>query len=179
MALPRRYSVSYHRPAQESICRENFVAKMYRGMKSDARALAAYVKLLRAGESALAEATRPLALYNLSPIQFVVLEALGEGGPQSLENLGRRVLRGSSDLDGVVANLSKRSLVRRKPVGGRNRQEMISIAPKGRILLRSILPGYATAVVAVMSRLSAREQESLGAVCSKLSAGAARKRSAC
>ncbi len=146
------------------------MAKPYRGMKSDARALAAYVKLLRAGEGALAEATRPLSLYNLSPIQFVVLEALGEGGPQSLENLGRRVLRGPSDLGGVVANLSKRGLVRRKAARGRGRPEMLALAPKGRILLRSILPGYATAVVAVMNRLTAREQETLGGLCSKLAA---------
>ena len=144
------------------------MAKTYRGMKSDARALAAYVKLLRAGEGALAEATRPLALYNLSPIQFVVLEALGEGAPQSLETLGRHVLRGSSDLGGVVANLAKRRLVRRKLARGRGRQEIVTLAPKGRTLLRSILPGYATAVVAVMNRLSAREQETLGALCSKL-----------
>ena len=146
------------------------MAKTYRGMKSDARALAAYVKLLRAGEGALAEATRPLALYNLSPIQFVVLEALGEGGPQSLENLGRRVLREANDLGAVVAKLAKRGLVRRKPARGRKRPEIAALAPKGRTLLRSILPGYATAVVAVMNRLSAREQESLGALCGKLGA---------
>ena len=152
------------------------MAKAYRGMKSDARALAAYVKLLRAGEGVLAEATRPLALYNLSPVQFAVLEALGQGRPQTLENLGRRVLRGSSDLGAVVANLSKRRLVRRKPGHGRNQQEMVALAPKGRILLRSILPGYATAVVAVMNRLSASEQELLGALCSELSARSSPKR---
>ncbi len=147
-------------------------------MRSDARALAAYVKLLRAGEGALAEATRPLALYNLTPIEFVVLEALGEGGSQSLENLGRRVLRGSGDLSGAVANLAKRGLVRRKPARGRGSEETVALAPKGRILLRSILPGYATSVVAVMGHLSAREQETLGELCSKLSARTARKRTA-
>ena len=144
------------------------MAKQYRGMKGDARALAAYVKLLRASESVLRESTRPLALYDLTPSQFGVLEALYDDGPQCLSDLARRILKTSGNLTVVVENLEKRRLVRCRP--GRRDRRFITVAltAKGRSLLRSILPGHATAVVAVMDRLSAREQEALGTLCGKL-----------
>jgi MarR family 2-MHQ and catechol resistance regulon transcriptional repressor len=155
---------------QSFLLRGIFVAKGYKGMAADARALAAYVKLLRAGEDISREATRPLALYNLTPSQFGVLEALYNAGPQSLTDLARRILKTSGNLTVVVENLEKRRLVRRKP-GSRDRRVItVALTPKGRALVGSLSPGHAAAIVGIMARLSAAEQEALGKLCAKLSA---------
>ena len=144
------------------------MAKGYKGMAADVRALAAYVKLLRAGESISREATRPLALYDLTPSQFGVLEALYNAGPQCLSDLARRILKTSGNLTVVVENLEKRRLVRRK-TGGRDRRFItVALTAKGRNLVRALVPGHAAAIVGVMARLSAAEQESLGKLCAKL-----------
>ena len=146
------------------------MAKAYKGMAADARALAAYVKLLRAGESVSRETTRPLALYDLTPSQFGVLEALYNAGPQCLSDLARRILKTSGNLTVVVENLEKRRLVRRK-AGGRDRRFItVALTAKGRNLVRSLAPGHAAGIVAIMSRLSATEQEALGKLCGKLGA---------
>jgi MarR family 2-MHQ and catechol resistance regulon transcriptional repressor len=146
------------------------VAKNYKGMAADARALAAYVKLLRAGEDISREATRPLALYDLTPSQFGVLEALYDAGPQCLSDLAHRILKTSGNLTVVVENLEKRRLVRRK-TGGRDRRFItVALTPKGRTLVGSLAPGHAASIVGIMARLSATEQETLGKLCAKLSA---------
>lgn len=137
-------------------------------MEADARAFTSYVKLLRAGENALREAARPLALYDLTPGQFGVLEALYQGGPQSSSELARRILKGSGNLALVVANLQKRRLVRRSAGGRDRRSATVALTAKGRNLVTTISPGYAAAIVAVMGRLSPGEQEKLGALCGKL-----------
>jgi MarR family 2-MHQ and catechol resistance regulon transcriptional repressor len=154
------------------------VARSYKGMAADARALAAYVKLIRAGESISRETSRPLALYDLTPSQFGVLEALYNAGPQCLSDLARHILKTSGNLTVVVENLEKRRLVRRK-TGGRDRRFItVALTPKGRNLVSSLAPGHAAAIVGAMARLSATEQEALGKLCTKLSAakGAAKPR---
>lgn len=148
--------------------REIFLAKRYRGMAADARALAAYVKLLRAGENVAREATRPLALYDLTPSQFGVLEALYNAGPQCLSDLARRILKTSGNLTVVVENLEKHRLVRRKSGGRDRRLVTVALTAKGRNLVRTLAPGHAAAIVSVMTRLSAGEQETLGKLCAKL-----------
>jgi MarR family 2-MHQ and catechol resistance regulon transcriptional repressor len=152
--------------------REISVAKGYKGMAADARALAAYVKLLRAGESVSRETTRPLALYDLTPSQLAVLEALYNAGPQCLSDLAHRILKTSGNLTVVVENLEKRRLVRRKARARDRRFITVALTPKGRNLFRSLAPGHAAAIVSVMARLSATEQETLGKLCGKLSAAA-------
>lgn len=145
------------------------MARHYREMGADARALAVYIKLLRASEGAVREAGRPLALYGLTPSQFGVLETLEDAGPQCLSDLARRILKTSGNLTVVVENLLKRGLVRRR-LGGRDQRFItVALTRKGRALARSIFPGHAAAIVALMSRLTAREQETLGELCRKLS----------
>jgi len=147
------------------------VPRRYPGITADARAFACYVKLLRAGDGVLREVARPLALYDLTHSQFAVLDALYQGGAQSLSELARRILKSGGNLTLVVANLQKRRLVRRSP--GRDRRfATIALTPKGRNLVRSISPGYAAAIAGVMNRLSPREQEALAVLCGKLGHGA-------
>ena len=142
--------------------------KQYRGIAADARALAAYVKLLRAGEGVFGEASRFLALYNLTPGQFAVLGSLYETGPRNPSEIEGQILRASGKLSAVVEGLRKRTLVRRKPHGRGAGSATVALTPKGRNLVRSVLPGHGAAIISVMDRLSPREQETLGHLCQKL-----------
>lgn len=152
------------------------VTKAYRGLTADARALSAYVKLIRAGESVLREATRPLALYDLTASQFGVLEALHQRGPQSPDKLARGIAKTGGNLAQAVRMLERRGLVG-KASGRRERNvARIRLTPKGRRLVQTILPGHAASIVGVMGRLSPREQEILGALCGKLGGAAGRER---
>lgn len=144
------------------------VPKDYHGMAADVRALTTYVKLLRAGEGVLREASRLLALYDLMPGQFGVLEALYEAGPQQPSVLAHRMLRTAPELNAIVGGLRKRRLVRRQPAGNKRASATIVLTPKGRNLVRSVLPGHGATIVSIMARLGAREQETLGNLCSKL-----------
>ena len=144
------------------------MARHYPSMAADARALATYMKLLRAGESVSREANRPLALYELTPSQFGVLEALDRVGPQCLSDLARQIVKSSGNLTLVVRNLDRRGLVRRSPGRKDRRFTAVALTAKGRAVIRSIFPGHAAGIVAAMSRLTAKEQESLGSLCRKL-----------
>lgn len=157
------------------------------GIRADARALASYVKLMRASETVLREAARPLALYGLTPGQFGVLEALYDAGPQPVSELARRVLIFEDGLGAAVAHLGKRGLVRRasgRGAGARrgvragrgSHASRIALTAKGRNLAGSISAGYAAAIVSMMKRLSPREQDALGALCSKLGPARAPRR---
>lgn len=144
--------------------------KQYRGMAADARALTAYVKLLRAGEGVLRESSRFLALYDLTPGQFGVLESLYQAGPQNPSALERGILRASGNIGALVESLRKRALIRRSAARQEGRKAGVALTPKGRNLVRSVLPGHGAAIVSVMGRLSPREQEALGQLCQKLAA---------
>jgi MarR family 2-MHQ and catechol resistance regulon transcriptional repressor len=146
--------------------------KPYHGLAADARALTAYLKLLRAGEGVLRESSRFLALYDLTPGQFGVLESLYEAGPQNPAELEQGIPRISGNLAALVEGLRKRSLVRRGAGSRNGRAATVALTPKGRNLVRSVLPGHGAAIISVMNRLSPREQETLGQLCRKLGAPA-------
>jgi MarR family transcriptional regulator, 2-MHQ and catechol-resistance regulon repressor len=150
------------------------VSKQSSGLAADARALSTYVKLLRAGEGVLRESSRLLALYDLTPTQFGVLESLHQAGRQDLPGLAQGLLRSSGDLSAAVEALRKRGLIRRGAGARDRRSASIALTPKGRNLVQSVLPGHGAAIVGVMARLSPREQEALSRLCQKLGHPAAR-----
>lgn len=144
------------------------MAKRYSGMTADARALATYVKLLRAGENAMRESSRILALYDLTPGQFAVLEAIHQAGPLTLAELGETVLESGESLALAAEKVGRGGLVRRRGNRKSARLSALSLTPKGRILVGSIMPGHGAAIIEVMARLSPKEQETLGRLCQKL-----------
>ena len=132
------------------------------------RALAAYVKLLRASESVQAEAMRSIAQEDLTPSQFAVLEALYHVGPMCLSVLAEKILKTSGNLTMVVGNLEKRGLVTRQQSTQDRRFVSAAITEKGKRLIVRIFPAHAARITELMSRLTPREQEILGELCRKL-----------
>lgn len=137
------------------------------------RALAAYVKLLRASESVQGEAMRSLAEEDITPSQFAVLEALYHVGPMCLSVLAEKILKTSGNLTMVVGNLEKRGLVTRQQSRHDRRFVSAAITEKGKKLIARIFPQHATRITELMNRLSPREQETLAELCRKLGKNAA------
>ncbi len=147
--------------------------KHFKGTKRVERALAAYVKLMRASESVHAAAVRSLAEYELSPSQFAVLEALHHVGPMVLSELARKVLKTGGNLTMVVDNLEKRGLARRVPSKEDRRYIRVEATEAGKRLMRAIFPRHAKRLTELMGVLTAGEQEELGSLCRKLGLAAA------
>ena len=83
-------------------------------MPSVDAALAAYIKLLRAGKAVLARVEPLFATARLTPTQFGVLEAILHKGPLSQRELGEKVLTSAGNMTDVIDKLEARSLVRRR-----------------------------------------------------------------
>jgi MarR family 2-MHQ and catechol resistance regulon transcriptional repressor len=147
------------------------MSKNFKGSAREERALDSYVKLARAGNTALAYARVGLEEADLTPSQFAVLEALYHVGPLNLGDLARRILTSSGNLTLVIDNLEKRGLVKRQQQGKDKRFVLATITPGGRKLIAKIFPGHVRRIVEVMARLNSTEQEELGKLCRKLGVG--------
>jgi len=133
-----------------------------------ARALSAYVKLLRASETAHSQAVQPLAEHGLTPSQFAVLEALYHLGPLCLSDLARKILKTSGNLTMVVDNLEKCGLAHRVKGEKDRRFFTVDLTADGRKLIAKIFPSHVAEIRKIMSRLTKKEQELLAALCKKL-----------
>ena len=141
----------------------------YKGSKGEIRALDAYIKLIRASESVVGRVGQNLrAEDGLTLSQFGVLEALWHLGPMCQRDLGAKILKSSGNMTMVVDNLEKRALVDRRQSTEDRRVTEVHLTGKGRKLVKEIFPRHAAQIAAELGRLTAVEQEQLGALCRKL-----------
>lgn len=147
------------------------LAKHFQGTPAEERALAAYVKLLRASESVHQQAMQSLLRYHLTPSQFAVLEALYHVGPMCLSDLARKILKSGGNLTMVARNLEKRGLVAREQSKTDRRSFNVIITAKGRKLIAQAFPLHLEKIVELLGRLTHPEQETLARLCRKLGKG--------
>ena len=131
-------------------------------------ALASYVRLTRAANTARAHASRPLGDSSLTLTQFAVLEALYHLGPMSLTDIAEKVLTTGGNLTMVCGNLDRQGLVKRQRSPQDGRIQIILLTARGKALIRRIFPIHAAAIAEFMSALSPAEQEQLGRLCREL-----------
>ncbi len=139
-----------------------------RGTKEEARALNAYVKLMRASESVSARVLRHLPDAGLTASQFGALEALYHLGPLSQAELAQKILKSSGNITMVVDNLEKRGLVKRERRQEDRRYYTVRLTPGGKKLIGGIFPRHVRRIVEAMNALTKAEQETLGKLCRKL-----------
>jgi MarR family transcriptional regulator, 2-MHQ and catechol-resistance regulon repressor len=138
---------------------------------TEANALNAYVKLMRAAESLTARVHKHLSSVGLTISQFGVLEALYHVGPLSQRDLGLKILRSSGNITLVIDNLEKRGLVKRKRDRADRRFFIVHLTDKGQKLIRQIFPPHAALIANEMSVLNATDQKILGDLCKKVGKG--------
>lgn len=140
----------------------------YKGGKDEARALNAYVKLMRASESVTARIHTHLVPHGLTPTQFGVMEALSNLGPLNQREIARKILKSSGNITLVIDNLEKRGLVKRERSKEDRRSYAVDLTAAGRKMIGTIFPRHAAKVVEEMKALTAAEQEELSRLCRKV-----------
>ncbi len=140
----------------------------YRQSKNEARALNAYVKLMRASEAVTARLHRHLTDIGLTMTQFGVLEALYSLGPLSQREIARKILRSSGNITLVIDNLERRGMVKRTRNKEDRRSYAVDLTAAGRRSIAGVFPGHAARVVDELKALSYAEQEELSRLCRKL-----------
>lgn len=140
----------------------------YAGSPRETRALAAFIKLMRAAHWASVRAGRFREQAGFTESQFAVLEALFHLGPLDQTQLKERLLTSPSNLTVVIDNLEREGHVQRRAGVADQRQRIVHLTARGRRRVEELLPGHVGRIVAVMSGLPPREQEQLGRLCRKL-----------
>lgn len=140
------------------------------GTNEERRALAAYIKLMRATEAVTGRINRHLVDAGLTISQFGVLEALHHLGPLCQRDVATKILKSTGNITMVIDNLEKRGLVRRER-GADRRYLHVHLTEEGEALIASLFPKHAEAIVGEMNVLSTEEQDELGRLCRKLGIG--------
>jgi MarR family 2-MHQ and catechol resistance regulon transcriptional repressor len=131
-------------------------------------ALATYVRLMRAANTARICASRHLGDSGLTLTQFAVLEALYHLGPMSLSDIAEKVLTTGGNLTMVTGNLDRDGLVKRQKSPHDSRVQIVQLTAKGKTLMRRIFPIHAAAITRFMAALNPSQQEQLGSLCREL-----------
>ncbi len=137
-------------------------------LASQRLALATYVRLMRAANSARSHASRHLGDSGLTLTQFAVLEALYHLGAMSLSDIAEKVLTTGGNLTMVAGNLERDGLVKRQKSPQDGRVQILVLTPKGKSLMRMVFPIHAAAITEFMAALNAEELEQLGDLCREL-----------
>jgi MarR family 2-MHQ and catechol resistance regulon transcriptional repressor len=140
----------------------------YAGSPGEKRALAAFIKLLRAAHWASLKAGRRREEAGFTEGQFGVLEALYHLGALDQTELAGKLLSSPSNLTLVIDNLEREAYVERRRSPQDRRRQIVHLLPKGRRSLERLLPFHVERIVEVMSGLSEREQGQLARLCRRL-----------
>jgi MarR family 2-MHQ and catechol resistance regulon transcriptional repressor len=140
----------------------------YEGSREELRALDAFINLVRAADSLTARQAGRVTREGLTLTQFGVLEALFHLGPLSQKVLSQKLLKTSGNTTMVVHNLERGGLITRVRSNSDRRIVTVKLTPRGRGLIRRILPEQIESIRSDMGRLTARELEQLRVMCRKL-----------
>jgi MarR family 2-MHQ and catechol resistance regulon transcriptional repressor len=137
---------------------------------SQAPALDAYIKLMRASESVTTRAHLVLP-EGVTITQFAALEALLHRGPLFQTELAAKLLKSGGNLTLVVDNLERDGLVTRERDATDRRRIRVALTAKGRKAITALFPQVAASLTHEFSALTAAEQVTLARLCKKLGLG--------
>jgi MarR family transcriptional regulator, 2-MHQ and catechol-resistance regulon repressor len=156
------------------------------------RAFRAYIDLMDAADWLRGEMSDQLATFDLTMMQFRVMEALFRGGPQYQQLLSRRFDCSKQNIARVLKGLLKAGAVRsdRCRLPSRPTEEvareawkraglrwqgrwisLLTLTPKGKRFIARVIGKHKKVVRAWMRVLDAREQQTLGRLCRRLREG--------
>jgi len=106
--------------------------------------------------------------FDLTPLQFAVLECLDSDGPQDQVTLGGATALDRTTITVLLRNLERRGLVRRDKSRRDQRSKLVSLTPAGVRLLDAALPAVEAAQRRIVAPLDAEETERLLELLEKL-----------
>ena len=108
------------------------------------------------------------APLNLTPLQFVVLSALADGGPSDQTSLGRLNAIDRTTVQVVLGNLRKLGLITRTKSRVDRRAKVVEITEAGRELVRAATPLVERTQERIVAPLTMRERETLTRLLGKM-----------
>jgi len=119
------------------------------------------MSLLRAREVVMAQFRPILAEHGVSEQQWRVIRVLGEQSPLDATELAQRASILAPSLTRIIKALEERNLITRGKVEGDGRRVMLSIAPKGQVLISEVSPESSAIYDDVQRRLGHERYEQL------------------
>ena len=111
------------------------------------------------------------AAFELTPLQFAVLDSLLANGPQDQVSLGGAVALDRSTISLVLRKLEQRALLRRKKSPQDQRAKIVTITTQGRQLVETALAAVHSAQQRIVAPLDAEETGQLRRLLEKLAQG--------
>ena len=109
--------------------------------------------------------------YDLTPLQFAVLTALLQGGPEDQVHLGGRLALDRTTIGVVVRNLEERGLVTRRVSEKDRRSKPVSITADGERLVYAAVDAAEAAQDRMLAPLSASERRQFVRLLQKMADG--------
>ena len=106
--------------------------------------------------------------FDLTPLQFAVLEALCSDGSQDQVTLGGATALDRTTITVLLRNLERRGLISRAKSRRDQRSKIVSPTAAGRALLEAALPAVEDAQRRIVAPLDAREADRLLRLLEKL-----------
>lgn len=123
----------------------------------DALSLKLFVVLCRTFSSVSEVAKKDIKTYGLNLSEFGALELLYHRGPQTIQDIGKKVLLTSGSMTYVVDQLVKKKYAIRKICDTDKRVIYVELSESGRILLREVFPKHQQCIAELFSTLSEEE----------------------
>ncbi len=111
------------------------------------------------------------ARFDLTPLQFAVLDSLLHDGPQDQVTLGGAAALDRTTISLVIRKLEARKLVRREKSAQDQRAKIVTITAAGKYLVHEALPAVEDAQRRILEPLDPAEAEQLITLLGKLAHG--------
>lgn len=127
--------------------------------------------LRRCHQIAVAVFLEECARFDLTPLQYAVLQTLADSGPQDQVTLGGATALDRSTVTVVVRKLEQRYLLQRSQSEQDGRAKIVSLTKAGVALLREVRPAVDAAQRRIVSPLTVAEAATLLQLLDKLARG--------
>ena len=127
--------------------------------------------LRRCHQIAVAVFLEECARFDLTPLQYAVLQTLADSGPQDQVTLGGATALDRSTVTVVVRKLEQRYLLERSQSERDGRAKIVSLTKAGAALLREVRSAVDTAQRRIVSPLTVAEAATLIQLLDKLARG--------
>jgi DNA-binding MarR family transcriptional regulator len=138
---------------------------------ADKLATEVVLNLFRTESLVSAALTSVLRPHGLSLATFNVLMVLqGAGAPLCPREIADQLVVTGATITGLLDSLEKKELVRRSPHPGDRRMLLVTMTPKGKKLLSSVLPSFFPSEAELVSALTGAEKQTLVRLLGKIEA---------
>ena len=125
----------------------------------------------RAHQVAVAMFMEETGEFDVTPVQFAILNALIDEPGEDQVTLARRVAFDAATFGSVIGRLESKGWVRREADTQDRRRKLLWVTPEGEAAARQMRRAVAKAQVRILEPLAPQEREQLVALLNKLVAG--------